>query len=128
VLIPGFIRAFSGLKLCQKGNNTKKPLGMVIAQISLSMALAVFVCAVISFVGLGIQPPTPEFGSLIAVGRMYLREAPWLVVYPGLALAFTALSFNIFGESLNALLLKSESKENNSDQQPVYQQQHLQSI
>jgi len=110
VLIPGFVRAFSGLKLCQKGNNTKKPLGMVIAQISLSMALAVFVCAVISYIGLGIPAPSPEFGALIAVGRDHLRNAPWMVVYPGLALAFAALSFNILGESLNALLLKSESE------------------
>ena len=125
VLIPGFIRVFSGLKLCLKGNSVKKPLGMVIAQISLSMALAALVCAVISFVGLGIQAPTPEFGNIISEGRQYLRHASWLVVYPGLALALSALSFFILGESLNASLLSGESEENNANQQkPVYQQQY----
>ena len=122
VLIPGFIRVFSGLMLCKKDNNAKKLFGVVIAQISLGMAMAVLVCAGLGFIGLGAQPPTPEFGTMLASGIMYFRNAPWLVAYPGFALAVAALSFCILGESLNALLLAGESNGNITDlKEPGYQ-------
>ncbi len=57
--------------------------------------------ASLSFLGLGAQPPTASWGSMISAGRDYLITAPWIVVFPGLAIAVTALCFNIFGDALS---------------------------
>jgi peptide/nickel transport system permease protein len=57
--------------------------------------------ASLSFLGLGAQPPTATWGSMIDAGRSYLIVAPWIVVFPGLAIAITALCFNIFGDALS---------------------------
>ena len=125
VLMPGFIRVFSGLIFCVKGNGAKKALGMVAAQIFLSMAMAALICAALGWMGFGIPVPTPELGSIIAGGIAYLRNAPFLIVYPSLALVVTALSFFILGESLNALVLVGESGGNNTElQEPSPQQLH----
>lgn len=57
--------------------------------------------AALSFLGLGAQPPTPSWGEMISSGRDYLVVAPWMVVFPGLAIAITALSFNLLGDALS---------------------------
>jgi peptide/nickel transport system permease protein len=57
--------------------------------------------ASLSFLGLGAQPPTATWGSMISAGRSYLIVAPWIVIFPGLAIAITALCFNIFGDALS---------------------------
>jgi ABC-type dipeptide/oligopeptide/nickel transport system permease subunit len=56
--------------------------------------------ASLSFLGLGAQPPTASWGSMISAGRSYIVAAPWMVLFPGLAIAVTALSFNILGDAL----------------------------
>ncbi len=56
--------------------------------------------ASLSFLGLGAQPPTASWGSMISAGRSYIVVAPWIVLFPGLAIAITALSFNILGDAL----------------------------
>jgi peptide/nickel transport system permease protein len=56
--------------------------------------------ASLSFLGLGAQPPTASWGSMIAQGRSYIVAAPWMVLFPGLAIAVTALCFNILGDAL----------------------------
>ena len=102
VLIPGYIRTFGGAVASMKNNDAKTALLMVVAQISLSMSLAMLGIAALSFLGFGVQPPLPEIGAMIAGGREYARVAPWLLTYPGLALFILALSFNILGNGLNA--------------------------
>lgn len=57
--------------------------------------------ASLSFLGLGAQPPTASWGSMISAGRSYIVSAPWMVIFPGLAIAVTALSFNILGDALS---------------------------
>jgi ABC-type dipeptide/oligopeptide/nickel transport system permease subunit len=57
--------------------------------------------ASLSFLGLGAQPPTASWGSMISASRSYLVSAPWMVLFPGLAIAITALSFNILGDVLS---------------------------
>jgi len=57
--------------------------------------------ASLSFLGLGAQPPTATWGSMIEAGRSYLIVAPWIVLFPGMAIAITALCFNIFGDALS---------------------------
>jgi peptide/nickel transport system permease protein len=56
--------------------------------------------AALSFLGLGVQPPTPTWGSMISLNRMYINSAPWMVIFPGLAISITVISFNILGDFL----------------------------
>ena len=112
LLIPGFIRVVSGLVLCLKNDSANKDgslpsaLLAILGRVSLSMALAMLVYAGFSFIGLGAHPPTPELGAIISEGRMYLRNAVHVAMYPGIALLISALSFNILGESLNAIAVR----------------------
>jgi len=56
--------------------------------------------AALSFLGLGAQPPTPTWGSMISLSRAYITSAPWMVIFPGLAISITVISFNILGDYL----------------------------
>jgi len=56
--------------------------------------------AALSFLGLGVQPPTPTWGSMISLNRAYINSAPWMVLVPGLAISITVISFNILGDFL----------------------------
>ncbi|HEY6011152.1 MAG TPA: ABC transporter permease [Nitrospirota bacterium] len=56
--------------------------------------------AALSFLGLGVQPPTPTWGSMISLNRAYINSAPWMVIFPGLAISVTVISFNILGDFL----------------------------
>lgn len=65
---------------------------------------AILTTAGLSFLGLGAQPPTPEWGALLTGARVYLWRAPWLVNYPGLAILITVLGFNLLGDALRDVL------------------------
>lgn len=67
----------------------------ILVQMRVSMAQALLSGAALSFLGLGSQPPTPEWGLMVSDGRLYLRNAPHLVLFPGLAIMAVVLSFNI---------------------------------
>ena len=60
--------------------------------------------AILSFLGMGPQPPTPTWGNIIAEGRVYMREAPWISLFPGLAIAVTVLGLNLLGDGLRDAL------------------------
>ena len=72
----------------------------VVVAATLGAAGAMMAEAALSFVGLGVKPPTPSWGSMVADGRDLLRVAPWVSVVPGLALGLTVLGFNLVGEAL----------------------------
>ncbi len=72
----------------------------VFVQATFHVATAIIFEASLSFLGLGVQPPTPTWGVLIADGRQYLPEGWWISTFPGLAIMFTVLAFNIFGDGL----------------------------
>ena len=72
----------------------------VIVAATLGAAGAMMAEAALSFVGLGVKPPTPSWGSMVADGRDLLRVAPWVSVAPGLALGLTVLGFNLLGDGL----------------------------
>ncbi|MDR1873580.1 MAG: ABC transporter permease [Synergistaceae bacterium] len=76
----------------------------IIVQSTLGVASAILSAAALSFLGLGIQPPTPEWGSMLSLGRQYMRNAPHLTFYPGLIIAVVVLSLNIFGDGLRDAL------------------------
>jgi len=72
----------------------------LIVQTSLRMATAILSASSLSFLGLGTQPPTPEWGAMLSAGRDYMTRAPLLVAAPGLAILTVALSFNLLGDGL----------------------------
>ena len=65
---------------------------------------AVVTEATLSFLGLGSPPPTPTWGNMIAEGRQYIRDAAWITLIPGIALALTVLSLNLLGDGLRDVL------------------------
>ncbi len=79
-------------------------LGPLIVQASISMGLAILIEAALSFIGLGTQPPNPSLGSMLAEGRDFMREAWWVVTFPGLAIMIAVLGFNLLGDGLEESL------------------------
>ncbi|MBM3532596.1 MAG: ABC transporter permease [Alphaproteobacteria bacterium] len=76
----------------------------LIVQLTFVFAFAVVTEATLSFLGLGSPPPTPTWGNMIAEGRQYIRDAAWITLIPGLALATTVLSLNLLGDGLRDVL------------------------
>jgi peptide/nickel transport system permease protein len=79
-------------------------LSPILVQASLSMAVAITFEATLSFLGLGTQPPTPSWGSMLNIAQAYLGRAPWLALWPGLAIFVTVLSLNLVGDGLREVL------------------------
>lgn len=79
-------------------------LAPIIVLASLEFPAAVLVAAALSFLGLGAQPPTPEWGALLTDARNYIRSAPYLINIPGLAIFLTVLAFNLLGNTLRDVL------------------------
>lgn len=75
-------------------------LGPVIVKSSLDVGYAVLYVAALGFLGLGAQPPTPEWGALIAEARSYTLTYPWYPIFPGLALFLAVIGFNLLGEAV----------------------------
>jgi len=81
--------------------NIQAPL---IVQATLGIATAIIEAAGLGFLGLGAQPPTPEWGLMLTNGRAFLLNAPWAMIFPGLAILFTTLAFNLVGDGVRDAL------------------------
>lgn len=79
-------------------------LSPIIVYTTLSIPGAILSAAALSFMGIGLSLTEPEWGAMVSVGRTYMREAPFLVIAPGLAIFFTTLSFNFVGDALRDAL------------------------
>jgi len=79
-------------------------LSPLIVQGSLGLAYAILVEAALSFLGLGVQPPEPSWGSMLAFGRNLLAQAPWYATFPGVAIFVTVLGLNFLGDGLREAL------------------------
>ncbi|MBM3533901.1 MAG: ABC transporter permease [Alphaproteobacteria bacterium] len=79
-------------------------LGPLVVQLTFVFAYAVLAEAALSFLGMGPPPPAPSWGNVISDGRDYLREAPWICLFPGLAISITVLGLNLLGDGLRDLL------------------------
>lgn len=79
-------------------------IGPVIVQATMSVGSMIIWAAAMSFLGMGIQPPTPEWGSMLSEGKDYMLYAPHLVIFPGMAIVLTALSINLMGDGLRDAL------------------------
>lgn len=120
VYTPTFVRLINGSVLSTKQNEyvlALKALGSgdlrvmflhmlpniiapIIVQTSLSLSTAILTESALSFLGLGAQPPTPSWGSMISESRVMMELAPWSAIYPGIALSLAVLGFNLFGDGL----------------------------
>ncbi|MCA1032650.1 ABC transporter permease [Bacillus timonensis] len=76
----------------------------IIVQSSLAIATAIIEAAALGFLGLGAQPPNPEWGKMLADSKQYLIQAPWTMIFPGLAIMLTVLGFNLMGDGLRDAL------------------------
>lgn len=79
-------------------------LSPIIVELSMDMGYAVLDISALSYIGLGAQPPSPEWGAMIVAGRDYLRTAWWVCAFPGIALSLTVLGFNVVGDGLRDVL------------------------
>jgi len=77
---------------------------IIITQVSLDVGYVILATAALSFLGLGAQPPTPEWGAMINEARQFMREAWWYTTFPGLAIFLAVLSFNLIGDALRDYL------------------------
>ena len=122
--IPTFARLVRGLTISQKENDYVQAaravgagdfsivfrhilpniIAPVIVMATLTVASAIVFCAGLSFLGLGAQPPLPEWGSMLNSGRLYIRTAWWMTVFPGVMIMITALSINLVGDGLRDAL------------------------
>jgi peptide/nickel transport system permease protein len=75
-------------------------LPLILVAGSLRVGGFILLEAALSFLGLGVQPPTPTWGSMISLNRVYINSAPWMVIFPGLAISITVISFNVLGDFL----------------------------
>jgi peptide/nickel transport system permease protein len=76
----------------------------LIVQFTVTLAYAILVEASLSFLGLGVQPPTPSWGNMLSTGKPFLEVSPWPAVVPGIALFVTVLGFNLLGDGLRDAL------------------------
>lgn len=76
----------------------------LIVQATLSFSNAILEAAALGFLGMGAQPPTPEWGTMLAAAREFILRAPWVVTYPGLAILITVLAINLIGDGLRDAL------------------------
>ena len=79
-------------------------ISVVIIQLTLDVGYAILATSSLSFIGLGAQPPSPEWGTMMSTARNYFREAWWYISFPGLALTLTVFAFNVLGDGLQDAL------------------------
>ena len=79
-------------------------LSPIIVQATMGVGQTITLAAGLSFIGLGVQPPIPEWGAMLSASRQFMRQAPHLVVFPGLAIAVTVLALNLMGDGLRDAL------------------------
>jgi peptide/nickel transport system permease protein len=79
-------------------------LSVVIIQVTLDVGYAILITSSLSFIGLGAQPPSPEWGTMMSTARNYFRDAWWYITFPGVALTLTVFAFNVLGDGLQDAL------------------------
>ncbi|MEG1525411.1 MAG: ABC transporter permease [Clostridia bacterium] len=79
-------------------------LAPIIVQATLGIGTSILLCASLSFLGLGVQPPTPEWGSMLSNARSFMRDYAYMVISPGIAIMLTVLALNLFGDGLRDAL------------------------
>jgi peptide/nickel transport system permease protein len=78
--------------------------GVIAVQVTLSVATAILAESALSFLGLGVPPPTPSWGNMLTEGRLHLTGAWWIATFPGLAILVSVLAFNLAGDGIRDAL------------------------
>lgn len=86
------------------GHVIPNSMGPIIVQATMSVSAMIINAAALSYLGMGVQPPTPEWGAMLSESNDYMLTSPYLVIIPGLAILFAALSINLFGDGLRDAL------------------------
>lgn len=76
----------------------------IVTKMTLDMGFVILIASSLSFLGLGVQPPTPDLGSMVADGAKYLPDSWWLTIFPGLAILVAVFGFNLIGDALRDIL------------------------
>lgn len=76
----------------------------IIVAVTMGIGNTILMAAALSYIGLGVQPPTPEWGAMLSAGRTYMRDYPHMVLFPGIAIAIIVLSLNMLGDGLRDAL------------------------
>jgi peptide/nickel transport system permease protein len=79
-------------------------IGPILTSFTFSVATAILTVSSLSYIGLGITAPTPEWGSMLSAGKELLRQAPHVLLFPGLMIMVTVLALNLFGDGLRDAL------------------------
>lgn len=79
-------------------------LGAMIVNMTINLSSSTLQVSSMSYIGLGVSPPTPEWGALLSEAREFIITAPHLIIFPGIAILLTALSFNLVGDGLRDAL------------------------
>ncbi len=79
-------------------------MGPIIVQATLNLAITILAIAGLSYIGLGVDSPTPEWGTMLSEGREFMRNYPYLVIFPGLAIMISAMALNLIGDGLRDAL------------------------
>lgn len=79
-------------------------MGVILVRVTMGMAATILACASLSFIGIGVPPPTPEWGSMLNSGREFLRGYPHMTLFPGLAIMVVVLALNFIGDGLRDVL------------------------
>lgn len=79
-------------------------IGPIIVQTTTSISDMILTASGLSFIGMGVQPPSPEWGAMISEAREFMRQEPYLIIFPGICIILTALSFNLIGDGLRDAL------------------------
>lgn len=74
-------------------------IGPLLVQATMILPIAILVEATLSFLGLGVQPPTPSWGGMLSAGRAYMETAPWLSIFPGIAISLVVIAVNLLGDA-----------------------------
>lgn len=93
----------SGLRIAVR-HILRNCLTPITVQMSLDIGYAILTLSSLSFIGLGAQPPTPEWGSMVSIGRDYFLDQWWIVTFPGLAIFVSVMAFNLLGDGLQESL------------------------
>ena len=75
-------------------------IGPIIVEATIRVSFAIMIGATLGFLGLGAQPPSTEWGLMVSEARQFMFRSPWGVIIPGIAIAMTAMGFNLFGDAL----------------------------
>jgi peptide/nickel transport system permease protein len=75
-------------------------IGPILVYATLGLGIAIMITAGLSYLGLGAQPPSPEWGAMLNQGRQFMRHAWWMPVFPGVAIVIAVLSINLIGDGL----------------------------